>query len=468
MIIVTAAFPFVPAELNIAHFSSTYVPADVFCRLLNVFSNSAVLVSATDYHSIFASHDGMNTDIEMCNLYHQAYINMFEKMNIKFDHYIKTSDEEHTQNVYSVYNKLATIGLIDQNETLDYVCNRCGCHLPKRLFQTDEGDKKCSFCSSGSIVTQMVSHKFLNLRKAYERGLVDDVYMPQPDVYNMNKQYLAHKLDSWDISRNNNLGISIPNALNQSFYIWFDSLIAYDSLASHFSQGNQKIVHFIGKNIVYYHSVVLPVISKNGFSNKSMHQISARGFLNFDETDKAMISVDLLTSKYSADFVRFFLCFKVKDSMSDYSFREDDFQRVVSFYCCKKLGAFYYKLWDFLKQNDALPLDFQITAEQSEQEEIFLHTVSTYLETASTQFVLKQIIKYVSELHNLLNKKDRNNTAFIVREASVVLSILSAYMPQICKQYSIFEDWCPKTIDDALDLSNRKLKKNKEIIKLFT
>ena len=51
-IITTAAFPFIPAEINIAHMASTYIPADVYNRFMNLFGNDAFLVCATDVHGV--------------------------------------------------------------------------------------------------------------------------------------------------------------------------------------------------------------------------------------------------------------------------------------------------------------------------------------------------------------------------------------------------------------------------------
>ena len=55
-IVVTAAYPFIPAEINMAHMASTYIPADIYFRFLRQLKKEVVLVSATDVHGLSLIH----------------------------------------------------------------------------------------------------------------------------------------------------------------------------------------------------------------------------------------------------------------------------------------------------------------------------------------------------------------------------------------------------------------------------
>lgn len=73
LFVVTSAFPFVPADLNLAHFSSTYVPADVAYRYLKCFKYNVIQVNATDVHSFFGSIEKVNSSYRVNAIYKQKF-----------------------------------------------------------------------------------------------------------------------------------------------------------------------------------------------------------------------------------------------------------------------------------------------------------------------------------------------------------------------------------------------------------
>lgn len=100
--VVTTAFPFVPAKLNLAHFSSTYVPADIIYRYLKLFNYKAIQVNATDVHSFFASKDGISIDEKQITEFNSKYNKLYKLMHIDYDNYMLTSDSIHTKYTQTV------------------------------------------------------------------------------------------------------------------------------------------------------------------------------------------------------------------------------------------------------------------------------------------------------------------------------------------------------------------------------
>lgn len=466
MIVVTAAFPFVPAELNIAHFASTYVPADVYNRLLRLFDIDSMLVSATDFHSIYASKDGKNTDYNVCANYHTMYINLFKKLSIGFDNYITTDDASHKENVKKAFKILKMNGQVYSTKTFDNVCSECKCHLPKR-FSEVEKEKKCMICGNTVIIKQTVDHFFLKLR-GEEQYLYE--YMQcftRKDVKTMIKQFMRCELSDWDITRNNNLGVAVPNEKDLSFYIWFDSLVGYYSLAQMINR--PEYVHFIGKNIVYYHGIVWPALAKYMYANISINDICAQGFLDFEHSDKCMVDLNICLNKYDADFVRFYIAYKVKDNISDYCFKEDDFQKVIQFHCCKKIGGYFWNSWKILRFADNSSEDENFDVSNCIEElDSFSDKILKYTKEKQLHSVLKELLAYIDRANtnlcsnkcNYPNIKYRN---FLKREVTTLLCFLSVFMPRLVFEYSIFENWVPKTLKEVDDylLYEIRDKKNK-------
>lgn len=472
MVIITAAFPFVPAELNIAHFASTYVPADIYKRLLTVSGEGAQLVCATDYHSIYASQDGKTTDMELCRRFHQKYLALFEKMNIHFEQYITTNEEEHQDNVRRVFTELLQKQLVYLKEAADWVCSNCGCHLPKR-FTGDDDEKKCEFCGSMEISEVKKNHYFLKTTGEEEPIKVFAEKIKQTDIRNMVLQYVNNGFQDWNFTRYNQLGVAVPDSDEQSFYIWFDSLVGYDSLINRCGGYAEKVIHFIGKNIVYYHSVVWPIIFYKGIEGTAELNVSARGFLDLGKTDTDLLDLTELTEQIDADFVRFYLAFKVKDNISDYCFSREDLEKIVDFYCCKKMGGFFYKVWRVISQNPESAGGQIEVKDLMERSEWFVKEVEREIEEFRVHEVLKKTLDQIDFVNAWMNKQEKvifqwkQVRDYLMQETAQLLCIVSAFMPELVKQYSIFEDWVPKTLQDARAYEVHPLKKEKEKIKRY-
>ena len=469
MILLTAAFPFVPAELNIAHFASTYVPADIAKRLLQIMGTDAKLVCASDYHSIYASRDGTTTDIELCQRYHKIYQRLFSLMHICFDSYITTDNPIHRENVKQTDLLLQKAGVVYRQAGQDNMCCQCGCCLPRRFQETSE-ENRCYFCSGTQIKKVSQPHHFLRLAGSESELRAFAESVSQKDVRNMILQYAKQPLVDWDYSRYNALGVSIPEDEGQSFYIWYDSLVGYYSLAQILGAKPERIVHFIGKNIVYYHSAIWQILAKQLFGSSTAIDISARGFLEFDKTPTSFVDLQALTARYHPDFIRFYLAFKVKDSMSDYTFSENDLENIVDYYCCRKIGGFFYRAWKCLCAATAVCSPYHPSEHGSTDD--FVAEMESLVQNNQIHQALRLLLAHLDLANrNLLaapkNQPDSSHwVTAVCYEAAVLECLVSAYMPVLYKAYSVFEQWNPQTLGQAKEYHLHSLKQQKEIVHL--
>lgn len=472
MIIVTAAFPFVPAELNIAHFASTYVPADVETRLLNIAGDRAVLVSATDYHSIYASADGRKIDEGLCRVYHQKYLEIFKRMQIDFDAYIVTEDEAHKAHVKEAFQALLEKDKIYEGQTEDTVCSNCGCHLPKR-FAGEDGVGKCRFCGSTELTAKKVQHYFLRVSGTEESVRTFAAAAEQKDIRNMMLQYAGQKLLDWDFTRNNELGVKVSEDSQLSIYIWFDSLVGYYSLMQKYQEEVQQVMHFIGKNIVYYHSVIWPLIYREAFQGTASLQLSARGFLDFKNTDGSMVELMTLTQDFHPDFVRFYLAFKVKDNITDYSFSMDDFKKIAEFYCCRQLGGLFFQIWKGLTAA-GVPKSCAKGCLSDETERVriqFTEQLQREIHAMHVHEALRLILKHAEYIRGILKQQKGHMDCeevqdYFKEEAALLVCVLAAFMPDLAEQYTIFEGWVPENLSEVRNYQSHVLKHEKEMIRI--
>ena len=184
----------------------------------------------------------------------------------------------------------------------------------------------------------------------------------QPEVANKVKEWFSVRtnpdgstsegLGDWDISRDAPyFGIEIPDAPGKYFYVWLDAPIGYlASLKNWFDKGGPKAqhgetrsfdeymaaddteqYHFIGKDIVTFHTLFWPAILK--FSGRKVpHKIFVHGFLTVNNGEKMSKSrgTGLNPLKYlelgmNPEWLRYYLAAKLNGRNEDIDFNADDF-----------------------------------------------------------------------------------------------------------------------------------------------
>ncbi|WP_076585092.1 class I tRNA ligase family protein [Vibrio ostreicida] len=371
--VVTAAFPFIPAELCIAHFASTYLPADIIHRFECLKGGNSIFVSATDVHGLWAQKElsqGQTTRDELMQSWHHRYLNEFQMLGIEFTHYGRTDAKALQQLVYQSLNKLKADGAITQREADDYMCGDCGEVLPRRYRlavketsatgkekiaydELSDGNLQCRFCESENVIKDSKLHWFLDLQQGLATILDSIEQQKNLQVSTQLKSVVAEGLADWNISRDNYMGTKLPFSDEQSLYLWYESLIGYLYLAE--CEGSNKsftFKHFIGKNIIYYHGVVWPYLLHHGSDRKDCElQISARGFLDMEKTDDALVNIETLTSQYDKDYLRFYLAYRTPDSLSDYYFTKQDFTNTINQIFCNQFGSFFRRCISIFQKN---------------------------------------------------------------------------------------------------------------------
>ncbi|KDM89986.1 class I tRNA ligase family protein [Photobacterium galatheae] len=371
--VVTAAFPFIPAELCIAHIASTYLPADIFHRFECLRGVNSILVSATDVHGLLAKKELSQAQMssqELMQSWHRRYINEFSMLGIEFSHYGRTDAKALKELVYQSLHTLKEKGLITQREAFDYMCSDCGEMLPRRYRlavkemaatgkekiaydDLDNDNLQCRFCGSRNVTKSSKPHWFLDLQKGLPAIQENIDKQKNNQVSTQLKAAISDGLADWNISRDNYMGTKLPFSDEQSLYLWYESLIGYLYLAECENKySNFEFKHFIGKNIIYYHGVVWPYLLHCGAErNDSEIQISARGFLDMEKTDSTLIDIQSITSNYDRDYIRFYLAYRTPDSLSDYYFNQEDFSNTINQIFCNQFGSFFRRCISILKKN---------------------------------------------------------------------------------------------------------------------
>lgn len=468
--IITTAFPFVPAQLNLAHFSSTYVPADIIYRYLKLFNYKVFQVNATDVHSFFASKDGISIDEKQVIEFNDEYNRLYELMHIDYDNYMLTSDYNHIKYVQAVINELYKYNQLITKESYSYFCKKCKGFLPYKMVEAKEIEN-CPYCGSSDFEKFSSEHWWLRLEdKKEEISSILNSMILQDDV----KKFLYSQLKNvqdWDFTRDNKFGILFPLDKRLSLYLWFESLIGYYSLILKFEFEDSKInfIHFFGKNIIYYHGIVWPIILKHGINSNAKIALSVRGFWNEKESDNDLLDIRNAIKKYDADYLRFYIAYKVTDDINDFKFKTQDFINVINEILIKRIVNLNYRVYCLLKRIYIIPNnDENINYFNNEIEQI-----EEKIETNEVNKVIKIIIDTVNKYNRIISdssKRDvfNNKIAIELAELSAFINIsLSAIMPCFTEKVNIFEDYSYHSYSDIINVGGKKIKKELEKVKIL-
>lgn len=302
--------------------------------------------------------------------------------SIEFDNWYTTHSPENRNLAREIYLSLKSTGLIFTQEVSQFFDPVKGMFLPDRFVKGicpkchshDQYGDACEVCGTVYSATDLLEprssltgavpeirsseHHFFHLSDAkvtdYLRRWTEGGSL-QPEILNKTKEWFSSGLRDWDISRDAPyFGIEIPDAPNKYFYVWLDAPIGYlASLKNHFSKGqacnhrypNSRVqenfeafmdssemeqIHFIGKDIVYFHTLFWPAMLK--FSGrKAPSRIHVHGHLtiNGEKMSKSkgngMDPMHYLAAKMDPDCLRYYLAAKLNSKIEDIDFNFNDF-----------------------------------------------------------------------------------------------------------------------------------------------
>ena len=478
-IIVTAAYPFIPARLNMAHMASTYVPADVYARFIKLLGYNCQFVSATDIHGIsiqnlFKSEKKSNEEI--IEEFDEYYKECFRALDIQYDTYLRTDTPEVKTLVYQSLEVLREKGYIKKHESDNYLCKTCNEYLPKRFrvqgvgvtatnklkLSQDEAHLKCAFCGSEDIELQHIEHWFLDLNKGEK--LIEKFVEEQNDkvVKNYLISILKQGLKEWDFTREHYFGLQIPfEDTNKYIYLWYESLVAYLTLFN-YKEGPYYFKHFMGKNIVYYHGIIWPILLEEGLNvNVEGLQICAKGFMDVSQSEENLIDIKKAMSLYHKDYIRFYAIYRVPNSFNDFYFTEENFKQVINSILCQQVGGFFKRCRSILYKNN-----LEVVPDIEVQNNAF----TLWLENESIPFyewdinnILKSVIEYIKSCGNEIEKYKiyLNPTVEKLRLLCEMLAcgllLMAPFIPNLVNDYNIFEGLSLDSLGNRFTISGRRI-----------
>ncbi len=380
---VTTALPYANGPFHIGHIME-YIQADTWVRFQRMQGAEVQLVCADDAHGaaimIAAEKAGVTPQqfVAAVGAGRKQYLDGF---HIAFDHWHSTDAPENHELARSIYLALRKNELIDTRVVEQFFDPDKGMFLADRFIKgecpncgaKDQYGDNCEVCGavytptelknpysalSGAVpVLRSSEHFFFRLSDPrcveFLEAWTQDGRL-QPEVANKVREWFKRTptetgdgpvaLADWDISREAPyFGIEIPDAPGKYFYVWLDAPVGY--LASlkarlqglgvdfdaYLAQADLEQVHFIGKDIVTFHTLFWPAMLK--FSGRKIpDRIFVHGFLTVNNGEKMSKSrgTGISPLKYlelglNAEWLRYYIAAKLSSRVEDIDFNPDDF-----------------------------------------------------------------------------------------------------------------------------------------------
>jgi methionyl-tRNA synthetase len=437
-VLVTCGLPYASGQMHIGHLR-TYVPADVFVRLLKKMRVDVTFVCGSDTHGTpvltAAEADGVSPE-ELYTKYHQFYLETFPKLQIDFDNYGTTNDPENVARTIQIVKELQKNGYIYPKELDSPYCDNEGRSLPDRYVRGecpychadargDECDQGCGrYLEPGEILnprcaicgapTRTITRTHYYFKLSSFEGFLKE-YLQSVDGTKIAKNYalgwVNEGLKDWCITRDLDWGIKYPGDESLTLYVWVDAPIHYMSSTEQWAKkikkpdewkkfwlpGNGRIVHFIGQDIVYHHCLFWPsmlegsdynlpfAIVASGMVKIRNHVFSrSRGYV-------VWIVEDYLNRGLDPDYLRYYMI-SFTGQTRDLDFSFPAFAEKVNTELVGTLGNFVYRALHFTKKHyDTVPegvFDEALKQEVEKSIESIIDAVNEYeLKKASDEIL---------------------------------------------------------------------------------
>jgi methionyl-tRNA synthetase len=388
---VTTALPYANGPFHIGHVME-YIQADIWVRFQRMQGHAVHFVCADDAHGtpnmLRAEADGV-TPVELITRVGESHQRDYARFHLSFDNWYTTHSEENAELSQDIYAKLVGADLIYRKPIEQFYDPVKSMFLPDRYIKgecpkcgtADQYGDACENCGSTYAPTDLKNpysvltgakpelrrseHLFFRLSDPKVAAFLREWRSATPlqqEVKNKIAEWLGDgKLSDWDISRDAPyFGIEIkptprfPDVAGKYFYVWLDAPVGYlASLKNYFASGKARKngetrsfaefmaapeveqYHFIGKDIVYHHTLFWPAMLK--FSGRKLPtNVFVHGFIQVSgEKMSKSRGTGISPQRYlevgmNPEWLRYYIAAKLNERVEDFDLTPDDFMARVN------------------------------------------------------------------------------------------------------------------------------------------
>ncbi|MCB1585372.1 MAG: methionine--tRNA ligase [Xanthomonadales bacterium] len=372
---ITSALPYANGALHLGHILE-HTQSDIWARIHRSIGRKVRYLCAEDAHGapimLRAEKEGVTPE-EFVAGTREEHWQILQGFNISYDHYHTTHSPENQEMVNRIYNGLNANGHIE-TEVVEQLfdteknmfladrfvkgeCPKCGtadqygdnCENCAATYNATELKNPRSVISGGTPIIKESLHYFVNLRN-FEDMLKDWMNQGalQEQVINKLQEWFEMGLQSWDISRDAPyFGFKIPETEDKYFYVWLDAPVGYLGSLKYYCEennedledwiapnANTEMVHFIGKDILYFHSLFWPAMLY-GSGIKVPDSVYVHGFITVNgkkmsKSRGTFINASTYLKHLQPDYLRYYYASKLSENIVDIDLNLEDFVAKVN------------------------------------------------------------------------------------------------------------------------------------------
>ena len=451
-ILVTSALPYANGSIHMGHLIE-YIQTDIWVRYQKLQGHNCHYVCAADAHGTPIMIKAREEDITPEKLVADIAIKQHQDLanfNVEFDNFYTTHSDENKKLVEEIYTTLQEKNHIYTKDIDQAFDTKENMFLPDRFIQgtcpkcaaKEQYGDACESCGATYLPNELIDpisnlsnskpiwkkseHFFFKLSN-FENELKEWIKTSglHKNITNKLAEWFEMGLKDWDISRDDPyFGFKIPGTESKYFYVWLDAPIGYlasflnlchkkDGLDfnSYFKKdSNYELYHFIGKDIVYFHTLFWPAVLE-GANIRKPTSVFAHGFLTINgkkmsKSRGTFINAKTYLDNLDPNFIRYYYASKLGPSMEDIDLNMDDFVARVNSDLVGKLINIASRCSGFINKNFDGKLASQL--DDTDLFDIFSkssQSIANHYEVREYSKAMKQIMQLADKANRYIEEK---------------------------------------------------------------
>ncbi len=310
-------------KLHIGH-AYTTVAADTIARYKKMRGFDTMFLTGSDEHGqkIERKAEAVGKETkEYVDQIVETFKDLWDKLDIDYDYFIRTTEERHEKVVQKIFKKLYDKGDIYKGNYEGWYCTPCESFWAERQLEEENDEKVCPDCHRPVEWVEEQSY-FFKMGKYADRLLEHIENHPEfiePESRrNEMVNFIENGLDDLSVSRTTfDWGVPVPIDDDHVIYVWIDALsnyitaIGYQTDPENFEHYWPADLHLVGKDILRFHTVIWPIILM-ALDLELPKQVFGHGWLLSDtgkmsKSKGNVVDPVVLINDFGKDAIRYYL-----------------------------------------------------------------------------------------------------------------------------------------------------------------